>query len=130
MANGIQPEALGRAIEQELTVYHDKVVAEIDKAARKSARRLVEMTQASAPVGKRGKFKNSIASKQLEKTNRGSTYVWYVKPPDHRLTHLLVKGHATRNGGRTRANPFLTDAVDKVLPEFEQTVEDILKNGK
>ena len=54
-------------------------------------------------------------------------FIWYVRPPDHRVTHLLVKGHATRNGGRTKADPFLRNALDQVLPEYEKAVEESLK---
>ena len=56
-------------------------------------------------------------------------YIWYVKAPDHRLTHLLVHGHATRNGGRTKANPFLKNALDDVLPEYERAVEEAVKEA-
>ena len=47
----------------------------------------------------------------------------------HRLTHLLVHGHATRNGGRTKANPFLKNALDAVLPEYERAVEEAVKEA-
>lgn len=37
---------------------------------------------------------------------------WHVRSPEHRLTHLLAKGHATVDGKRTKSNPFLQDARD------------------
>ena len=54
-------------------------------------------------------------------------HIWYVKAPDHRLTHLLVHGHATRNGGRTKPDPFLHNALADVLPEYEKAVEEAVK---
>lgn len=129
MAKTIKIEDLGSAIEQELTIYHRDVVDAIDKAGDQAIKKLTKLTKASAPVGERGSFKKSIASKQLKKTSRGSTYVWYVKAPDHRLTHLLVHGHATRDGGRTRGNSFLQNALDEVLPEYEKNVEEAIENG-
>ena len=55
-------------------------------------------------------------------------YIWHVKAPDHRLTHLLVHGHATRNGGRTKADPFLQNALDTVLPEYETAVKEAVQS--
>lgn len=130
MAKAIKPEALAAAIAEELTVYHRDVTEKIDNLSEQAAKDLVSKTKPTAPVGERGSFRKNIASKRIEKTDRGSTYAWYVKPPDYRLTHLLVHGHAKKNGGRTKANPFLHKAVDEVLPSYERSVEEAIKNGK
>ena len=127
MAKSIKPGDLAEAIEQELTIYHKDVVERLDFASESAAKKLVKLTKSTAPKGERGSFRRNIACKRVEKTDRGSTYVWYVKPPDHRLTHLLVHGHAKKNGGRTKANPFLQNALDAVLPEYEQAVEEAIK---
>jgi hypothetical protein len=120
-------EGLAGAIEQTLTTYHESVVEKIDAAGDAAVKRLVKLTRATAPEGARKSYKRHIASKRLAKTNRGSTHVWYVKEPDHRLTHLLVHGHATKNGGRTKPNPFLKNALDQVLPEYENAVKEAIK---
>lgn len=127
MSKAIKPGDLGAAIAEELTVYHEDVTNAVDAAGEKAIKKLVKLTKASAPVGARGDFKKSIASKLLKKSNRGNTFVWYVKAPNHRLTHLLVHGHATAKGGRTKADPFLKNALDEVLPEYEKEVEEALK---
>lgn len=130
MAKGISTADLAAAIERELTIYHSDVVDAIDAAGQASIKKLVKLTRATAPVGARGSFKRNITSKRLSKTDRGSSYVWYVKPPDHRLTHLLVHGHATRDGGRTRADPFLKNALATVLPEYEKAIKEAVQHGK
>lgn len=129
MAKTIRPEDLGEAIAQELTIYHQDAVERLEAAGDKTVKALVKKTKATAPKD-RGDFARSIACKLLEKTYRGSTHVWYVKAPNHRLTHLLVHGHATRDGGRTKANPFLANALAEVLPEYENDVKEALQNGK
>ena len=131
MAKGqtVKLEDLGAAISKELTIYHESVVEAIDAAGDKAVKELVKRTKATAPKYS-GAFRKSIAGKQLKKTSRGSTYVWYVKAPHHRLTHLLVHGHATKDGGRTKADPFLSKALDQVLPEYEKDVMEALQNGK
>lgn len=127
MAKSIKPADLGAAISQELTVYHQSVVGLLDAAGAAAVKKLVKLTRSTAPAGARKQFRRSIASKVLKKDKNGSTYVWYVKPPDHRLTHLLVHGHVTRNGGRTKASPFLQNALDVVLPEYENAVKEAVK---
>ena len=124
MAKSIKPGDLGAAISQELTIYHSEIVEKLDAVGEAAVKDLVKRTKSTAPKGARGSFRRNIASKRLEKNERGSKYVWYVKPPDHRLTHLLAHGHATKDGGRTKADPFLKNALDVVLPEYEEAVKE------
>lgn len=129
MAKSIKPGDLGAAIREELTVYHKNVVEGLDAAGDKAVKALAKKTKATAPKD-RGEYRKAISSKLLKKSSRGSTFVWFVKAPYYRLTHLLVRGHEKRNGGRTRADPFLQNALDQVLPEYEKDVKEALQNGK
>lgn len=128
MAKGLKAEGLGEAITQELTLYHQNVLEKMDAAAKKAVKDLVKKTKASAPE-QTGSFKKNIASKAMPTRIGAVQQVWYVKAPDHRLTHLLVHGHATVDGGRVAGNPFLENAVNDVLPEYEKAVEEAIKNG-
>lgn len=126
----IKPGELGEAIERELGIYSEEVEERLREATRESMAKLVRKTKATAPKGKRGNFRKNIAGdfRQLKKGNRNIKATWYVKAPDYRLTHLLVHGHATRDGGRTKADPFLANALDEVLPEYEKAVEEAVQN--
>ena len=130
MAKNINPADLADAIQQELTVYHQDVTEAVNQLSDKAAKDLVKKTRAKAPVGNRGSFRKNITSRISRKGRNGDTYVWFVKSPDSRLTHLLVHGHATRNGGRTKGDPFLSNALDDVLPDYEKAVEEAVKNGQ
>lgn len=129
MAKGIKPEDLGAALAEELTIYHKNVTEAVDAAGEDALSALVKKTRATAPVGARGTYKRHITGTTLKQA-RGNRYVWHVKSPDHRLTHLLVHGHATRDGGRTKADPFLQNALAQVLPAYEKEVKEALTNGK
>ncbi|MBP3311463.1 MAG: hypothetical protein J6L72_04420 [Butyricicoccus sp.] len=119
---------LGEAISRELEQYGTDLQNGVTAAARTAGRRLVRLTKATAPVGAREKYKRAITMTE-ESTAVSCRVIWHVKPPEHRLTHLLVHGHATRDGGRTKGNPFLQNALDAVLPKYEKDVIKVIKKG-
>lgn len=125
----IKPGEIHIALGKLMDNYHEDVLDKVDAASEKAVKSLVKKTKATAPVGDRRSFKKNIASKRVEKTLNSSVYAWYVKAPDYRLTHLLVHGHAKVNGGRTRADPFLENALEEVLPEYEKEVKEAIKGG-
>lgn len=129
MGKGIKPEDLGAAIQEELTIYSQNVTKNVNAAGKKSIKNLVKATKASAPVGARGSFRDNITSTETTKSNGMKLYTWGVKPPDSRLTHLLVNGHAAKDGGRVPGNSFLQDALDEVLPDYENAVKEAIENG-
>lgn len=128
----IKPTDLGDAIAQELTTYSKEVQEKVNKAGRKAIKEVERKTKDTAPFNARAyhqHYADLIATKTEKSRTGDETHIWYVKPPGHRLTHLLVHGHETRNGGRTRADPFLQNALDAVLPDYEKDVEEAVKNG-
>lgn len=120
-------EKLGAVIKQELTLYRQEVQDRVDAVGVSAAKKLLKLTKAKAPTGKRGEFRRSISIKKKPSTTKGARFIWYVGNEEYRLTHLLVKGHATRDGGRTKPDPFLQDALAEVLPEYEHDVEEAVK---
>lgn len=131
------PNDLNTEMERVLTIYNEDINEKLREITKESMKKLVKETKATAPKGRRrGQYKRKISADYtgLRRSARGLkgqevSSVWYVKAPDYRLTHLLVYGHATRNGGRTAANPFLQNAVDKVIPEYEQKVQEAISDG-
>lgn len=128
---------LGSALEHELELYARDIQDGIVRVTEESMMTLVRRTKETAPRGRRhGQFRKNITAdyQELRRVKRlhGRTIraTWYVKAPDYRLTHLIVHGHATSDGGRTRANPFLKNAVDQVLPQYERELEEVIRNGK
>ena len=128
---------LNEQMGQVLTVYAEDINEKLRTITQESMKLLVKETKATAPRGRRkGQYRKNITAdytgtKRSARGLRGQNVsaVWYVKAPDYRLTHLLVHGHATKDGGRTNANPFLQNAIDKVIPEYEQKVQEAIQNG-
>ena len=123
------PDQLGAVLGKELSLYGKAVTDGLNRASEKAVKNLAKKTRASAPVGKRGRYRRSITYKLTRANPWGNTYTWYVKPPDHRLTHLLVHGHPTRNGGRTRGSTFLQDALSTVVADYLRDVEEVARRG-
>ena len=124
----LKPDKLAKALGQELTTYHEEVLDKIRDATRDSMEKLVHQTRATAPQ-RTGDYRKHIAG-DFRGLARGLHTVsarWYVKAPHYRLTHLLVHGHETPNGGRTVPDPFLANALAEVLPEYEQAVKEAVK---
>lgn len=130
MAKTIKPDQLGEALADTFTLYNTSVNDKVYKAGQKVIKKMVATTQSTAPYNARAyheHYVDSITSKSEKNRLGGSTHTWYVKPPHYRLTHLLAKGHATRDGGQTRADPFLRDARDTACEEFEEAVKEAVK---
>lgn len=124
----IGPSALPAALRQELERYHLHVVDQVNAAGEAAAKSLVKKTKATAPK-RSGDFRKSIGYETKTVGIFGTkTYTWGARSPHYRLTHLLVKGHATVNGGRVPGSPFLQNALDSVLPGYIKAVEEAVKN--
>lgn len=124
----ISIEQLGEVLDRELFQYSKRLTERVNQLSDAAVKQLVKRTKATAPVGDRnGRFRSKISSTRLRESRNGDTYVWFVKAPEHRLTHLLVHGHATKNGGRTSPHPFLANALNEVFPAYENAVLEALK---
>ena len=128
MANQtVSMSQLGAVIAAELEGYGKEAQERVDQAGEKAVKKLVKLTKASAPE-ETGSFKRNITWTAKDTGLGVKKYFWHVKAPDHRLTHLLVHGHANVDGSRTAGNPFLHEALDEVLPEYLEDVEEALSN--
>lgn len=129
MAKTIKPTELAQAIEQELTTYHQAVVDRVNLASEEAVKTLLKKTKQTAPK-RSGDFRRSLTYKSEVSTTTGNKrFIWGAKSPHHRLTHLLVHGHAKTGGGRVQGDPFLKNALAEVLPNYESAVKEAIKNG-
>lgn len=126
MAKGIRPEDLGAVITRELSTYSADITERVNRVGERNMRELVKLSKQNAPR-RTGDFHKAIT--MIKRPGRGGsqTFIWMVKAPHYRLAHLLVHGHATKDGGRTKADPFLANALAKVLPTYEKEVEEAVR---
>lgn len=124
----IKASDIDKAIAEQLSHYGAEVVESVNAAGLKAIKKLVKLTKNTAPV-RFGDYYRSLTYTEKESILSGDKeYTWGAKAPHHRLTHLLVHGHAKQNGGRVDGDPFLEKALDVVLPEYEREVEEAIRN--
>lgn len=128
MSEIVSADELSEAIGGLLDDYNREVIEATKAEAKKHMGKLVKETKNTAPK-KTGKYKRAITSRKEWENPLGVEYIWYVKAPHYRLSHLLEYGHAKRNGGRTKAFHFIKNATDSVVDSYVKAVEEVIKNG-
>ncbi len=127
----IKIDDFSKIISNELTLYSSDVTNKIKEINDEVTKDFVENTQRDAPKGQRKKKKyyKHITSKTTKETANTKINAWYVKDPEYRLTHLIKNGHATKNGGRTKGNDFISNNYDKLEKDYTDKVKEVIKNG-
>lgn len=126
MADTVSADNFAAAITATLEEYAGLVDADLDVAIQKTAKGAVKKVAKGGDFGGTGAYRKSIAQKVLKGNRLVRRRVVYAKAPYHRLTHLLEFGHATANGGRTRAFPHWEPADQQAADDFLQTLKEEL----
>lgn len=127
MSETVPVDELAAAIVRNLQAYTDDVTEGIKRAEDITAKECKENLEADSPVGATGKYKKGW--KVTVTLNTPSEKHTVIHNKEYRLTHLLEDGHATRNGGRTRAFPHIKTNEEKANAAFEERAEEVLRNG-
>lgn len=124
----INTDQLAAELAKTLGAYTTEIAEEVKKAADETAAQLLSDIRSDAPK-RTGKYRRAMAVKTIRDGTYEKINCWYVKPPHYRLQHLLERGHALRNGGRSKAYPHIEKNEIKAKKAFTERVERIIKNG-
>lgn len=108
-------------IAKALSEYTTEVVEEIEEIAEKVAEETVNTLKVTSPQGRRSRY-----GKGWRKKKDGKGYIIF-NATDAGLTHLVEKGHAKRNGGRTKAQNHIENAEQTAIKDFENKIERAIK---
>jgi len=116
---------LSRDLAKILDTYATDVMKTVDgccmEAAKQTAMKVTEI--GSKKIGGTGAYIKDWAVKEVKPRNGFSSSTWVVHNKKHyQLTHLLEKGHAKRNGGRTKAIPHIKPAEEWVINELPKEI--------
>jgi hypothetical protein len=104
----IQPEKLTDEIQKILDEYGDEASAALNEAISETAKEAQTQLRQKNQGRKLWKKYPKGWSVQIKAGRLDVEGIVYNKDP-YRLTHLLEFGHATRNGGRTKAFPHIAE---------------------
>ena len=125
MSKTIKVEALQDTLKKYFDEYKEDIfddVVEVTDAVTKEA---IEELRATSPRGKatrRTKYYKGWSSK-IQKRNKLKYQKVIWNKTNYQLTHLLEFGHATRNGGMTKAIPHIRPVEEKYGVKFVDLVE-------
>lgn len=76
-----------------------------------------------------GKYVKAFRIKTSYEDNFNKRKTWYVANGQYRLTHLLEKGHAIRNGGRTKKFEHIKYGEELAQKRMEELAKEAIENA-
>lgn len=124
----VEVDNLAKAILEELENFKDVTDEACDKGVTETAKEAVQALRNAHPAGsgdynswdEYNKGWTKRKSGQKTKLKGIQAVIWNEK--HYQLTHLLEKGHAKVNGGRTRAFPHIAPVEDKCSDELVRNI--------
>ena len=109
-----------------LAGYCDDIQALIEEETVKIAKEGVKTLKATSPKNKRatknrGRYAKGWRVKK--EVGKGEVHCTIHNKTDWQLTHLLEKGHLTRNGGRTKPIVHIGPVAEQCVSEYIKNVE-------
>lgn len=122
MSKKVSIDDLSNAILEELKNYEGVTEEAAWKGVSDTSQTALKKLRSAHPAGsgEYGSWDKYNRGWTVMKTKRDKTATIH-NATDYRLTHLLEKGHATVNGGRTRAFPH-------IAPVAEACEDELIKN--
>lgn len=117
---------LDERIQAELNDYAYIAQSVVDKAIDMAADAGAEELQKTSPK-RTGAYASSWTAGGEKTTKTKKSKVIYADAPHYRLTHLLEKGHAKVNGGRTKPIQHIEPAEAFTIDKFIKFIKEGLK---
>lgn len=128
MSKTIKPDQLAKEIEQALADFAGVTEEACDKGVSETAKEAVEALRNAHPAGSGDygswdkRYNKGWKVMQTKTDKRYHRKATIHNATDYQLTHLLEKGHAKVNGGRTRAFPHIAPVAEKCEDELVQNI--------
>ena len=131
MSNAIKPDELQKALTDYLENYVEDIEEDVKdtvtEVAKEAKQELIQTSPRSG-IARDTKYYKGWAIRNGGRTRNKHYYgktVW--NKTNYQLTHLLEFGHATRNGGRTQAQPHIRKVEEKYGTKFADLLENKIR---
>lgn len=121
MSKTVKPETFAQALKGYLEVYVEDIGEDVEETSNEIGKEARDELKQTSPK-KTGRYTKGWSVKKSRK-NKSYYTVKIHNETDYQLTHLLEFGHATRNGGRTKAYSHIRPVEEKYKKEFEKRLE-------
>lgn len=127
MSDSIKPEDLEKSLMDYLENYVEDIEEDVEdtvtEVAKEAKQELVQISPRSG-IARKTKYYKGWAIKNGGRTRKKHYYgktVW--NKTNYQLTHLLEFEHATRNGGKTQAQPHIRKVEEKYATQFADLLD-------
>lgn len=126
----INIDQLADTIAKELENYSEEITEGIKDAVDAVSKECNAEIKKHITFNQRtGKYIKSFRIKKVHEDRYNKTNTWYVAGGQHRLTHLLEKGHAKVNGGRVQAYPHIKYGEELAKRRMEELAKEVIENA-
>lgn len=122
--SSITPNDLSKEIQKYLQEYKEEIDEDVQDETDKAIASAKTELRSISPKNT-GNYASGWAVKSKKYSNGYYKVIWNRKA--YQLTHLLEFGHATRNGGRTKAQPHIRPTEEKYRTRFTESLERRIK---
>lgn len=120
---------LSKAVASVLHEYTESVTETVQRVTNDLAKQGLSKVKAASPVSgkspKRSAYKSGWRKKVQTSRIGASAIIYNEKYPG--LVHLLEKGHALRNGGRTSAKPHVAPVQEWMNDELKKRIKEAIQ---
>jgi hypothetical protein len=126
----VQIDQLADEIARGLENYIDDMTENIKKAVDTVAKETNEEIKKHITFKKfTGKYVKAFRIKTSYEDRYNKRNTWYVGNGQYRLTHLLEKGHALVQGGRSRAYPHIKYGEELAKQRMEELAKEAIEDA-
>lgn len=125
----VKVDQLSKAINEAMNEFVNFTEEAVDKGVSETAKEAVKELQNAHPSGsgQYGSWDKSYNKgwkvMQTKTDKRYHKKATIHNATDYQLTHLLEKGHALKNGGRTRAFPHIAPVAEKCEDQLVKNIK-------
>jgi len=120
---------LSRAVATVLEEYQESVIETVQRVTNEVAKEGLSKVKAASPVSgkspKRSAYRSGWSKKVIVDRMGASAIIYNGKYPG--LVHLLEKGHALRQGGRSRAFPHVAPVEEWMNSELQKRIKEAIQ---